>query len=113
MSVLGFWDKLHNESAASVFISAQVHTGSSDSIKVSLSQYSKFFSKRTHSHLSVSLSVRAASICLVVCPPLITRRPKPNCFTNGFTHNESRMRKGAEEKWGVPVNVGMQMKKVC
>lgn len=68
--------------------------------KVFLSHYSKFFSKRTHSHLSVSLSIRAASICLAVCPPVFTRQPTPN----GFIHDESRMRKGAREKWGVPVN---------
>lgn len=98
--------------AVSVFMSVQAHTGYSDSIKVSLFQYSKFLSK--YSHLSVSLNVRAASICLVVRPPLITRLPNPNCFRNSFTHDESRMRKGADEKWGVPVNGQMQkMTKVC
>lgn len=46
--------------------STRVHVGASNAIKVSLSQHSKFLSKRTHSHLSVSLCVRAASICLVL-----------------------------------------------
>lgn len=45
-----------------VFKSAQVHTSSSDSIKVSLFQYSEFLSEGTRCHLSVSLSVQAVSI---------------------------------------------------
>lgn len=95
------------------FYIRKVHTGSSDSIKVSLSQHSKFLWKRTHGHLSVSLSVRAASICLRVCPPLITRRPTPSCFKNGFARGESGTGEGAEERRGVPVSGRTWLKKVC
>lgn len=45
------------------FSHTHVHVGASNAIKVSLSQHSKFLSKRTRSHLSVSLCVRAASVC--------------------------------------------------
>lgn len=78
------------------YISTRVHAGSTDSIKVSLSQCSKFLSTRTRGHLSVSLGVRAASICLVVRPPLIARQPK----------NRRSGRRGA-------ANGRTRVKKVC
>lgn len=82
-----------------IILLEQVHSGCSDSTKVFLFHNSEFFQKG-HSF-----------VCLFVCPPLVARQPKPSCFKTGFIH-ESRTRDGAAEKWGLPVNGRIQMKKV-
>lgn len=75
------------------FFNICIHTGSGNAIKaeMSLSQHSKFLSKRGHSHLCVLLRVNPHP-SVFFCSLFVIMRLKPNSFRIGSDHNDGRCR---------------------